>query len=136
MKCTWKKLFIGVIFTSLLFSGCSQTNNVHKENTQSKESNKPPAVATDIQGILKQKPGKFSGDHFDENQLKKIIQSWPNNMSAQEAYNRIVPLVAEDYGSLVKKLDNLDPTVQSNIKQPGSLKAPNGQQDECRDPHR
>ncbi|BCU80330.1 hypothetical protein JIR001_01130 [Polycladomyces abyssicola] len=126
MKCTLKKLFIGVIFTSLLFSGCSQTNNVHK-NTQAKESNKSPAVATDIQGILKQKPGKFSGDHFDENQLKKIIQLWPNNMSAQEAYNRIVPLVAEDYASQVKKLDNLDPTIKSDIKQPGSIKAPNGQ---------
>jgi Ca-activated chloride channel family protein len=127
MKCTWKKLFIGAVFTSLLLSACSQTNNVHKENTQAKESNNPPAVATDIQGILKQKPGKFSGNHFDVNQLKKIIQSWPKNMSAQEAYNRIVPLVAEDYASQVKKLDNLDPTVQSSIKQPGSLKMPNGQ---------
>jgi D-amino-acid dehydrogenase/Ca-activated chloride channel family protein len=112
----------------------SQTIAVHKEHTQAKESNSPavamdspPAAATDIQGILKQKPGKFSGDHFDENQLKKIIQPWPNNMSAQEAYNRIVPLVAEDYASLVKKLDNLDQTIKSNIKQPGSLKAPNGQ---------
>jgi hypothetical protein len=50
--------------------------------------------------------------------LKKIVQSWPNNMSAQEAYNRIISLVAEDYASMVKKLDSLDPT-KSNIKQPG-----------------
>jgi len=134
MKCTWKKLFIGAVFTSLLVSGCSQTTSVHKDHTQGKESKSPavatdnsPAAPTDIQGILKQKPGKFSGNHFDENQLKKIIQSWPNNMSAQEAYNRIVPLVAEDYATLVKKLDNLDPTIKSNIKQPGSIKAPNGQ---------
>jgi hypothetical protein len=46
-------------------------------------------------------------------------------MSAQEAYNRIISLVAEDYASMVKKLDSLDPT-KSNIKQPGGIKAPNG----------
>jgi len=55
MKYTLRRLLMGVVCTSLLVSGCSQTTAVNQGHTQVKDS-KSPAVATEI---ISQKPQIF-----------------------------------------------------------------------------
>ncbi|MFO7296627.1 MAG: VWA domain-containing protein, partial [Clostridia bacterium] len=46
---------------------------------------------------------------------------------ADEAYNYLIPLLAEDYEPEVETLDNLDPTIRTNIEMPEGVNAPEGE---------
>jgi Ca-activated chloride channel family protein len=59
--------------------------------------------------MLKEGPGKLAGDKYDEAKLKKELEGLPKGLSAEEAYNRLIYLLAEDYGPVVKEIENFKP---------------------------
>ena len=54
-------------------------------------------AATDVEGMLREGPGKYAGDKYDEEKVKAELDKLPDNMTADEAYNHLVALLAEDY---------------------------------------
>lgn len=107
-----------LILCLLLTGGCSLLSSGKNESKQSIESEVKQA-ATDVEGMLREGPGKFSGEKYDEEKVKEELDKLSNNLTADEAYNHLVALLAEDYKSILKELDEIDPTIKTNIKTPG-----------------
>ncbi|WP_245891700.1 vWA domain-containing protein [Planifilum fimeticola] len=74
--------------------------------------------------MLREGPGKYAGDKYDEEKVKAELDKLPDNMTTDEAYNHLVALLAEDYKPEVKALDELDPTIRTDRETPGSVNAP------------
>src|SRR5690606_26082789 len=83
--------------------------------------------ATDVEGMLREGPGKYAGDKYDEEKVKAELDKLPDNLTADEAYNHLVALLAEDYKSILRELDALDPTIKTNIEKPGGVSVPEGE---------
>mgnify|MGYP001375886042 CR=1 FL=1 len=118
-----------LIFCLVLSSGCSLFSwekVVDPKRDRSNEDEVKPA-ATDVEGMLREGPGKYAGDKYDEEKVKAELDKLPDNLTADEAYNHLVALLAQDYKSILKELDALDPTIKTNIKEPGGVNAPEGE---------
>ena len=50
----------------------------------------------------------------------------PTGLTADEAYNHLVALLAENYEREVEMLDSVDPTIKTNLAIPGAAKAAEG----------
>lgn len=124
-----RRKFGWLILPLLFLAACSQPADDSKEASSSppKQENQVKSAATDLEGMLREGPGKYAGDKYDEAKVKAELDKLPNNLTADEAYNYLVALLAEDYEPEVKALDNLDPTIKTNIKKPGGVNAPEGE---------
>ena len=120
-----KSLSWMLILCLVVSGGCSLFSEKNAENTPDKGQVKQ--AATDVEGILREGPGKYAGDKYDEEKVKAELDKLPDNMTADEAYNHLVALLAEDYKPDVEALDNLDPTIRTNIETPGGVNAPEGE---------
>ncbi|GAA5345791.1 vWA domain-containing protein [Planifilum fimeticola] len=107
MKKAYSWIFILVLLLSV---GCSPFASGEKDEVKQ--------AATDVEGMLREGPGKYGGDKYDESKVKAELERFPDNLSADEAYNRLIALLAEDYKPLVKQLDELNPEFQLS-KTPG-----------------
>ncbi len=117
-----------LIFCLVLSSGCSLFSwekVVDPKRDRSNEDEVKPA-ATDVEGMLREGPGKYAGDKYDEEKVKAELDKLPDNLSADDAYNHLVALLAEDYNPEVKTLDELDPTIKTNRETPGGVNDPEG----------
>ncbi|WP_165875838.1 VWA domain-containing protein [Hazenella coriacea] len=74
-----------------------------------KNSDLPQKAATTVDGMIKEGPGKFAGDNFDEKKVKAELLKFPNDLTADEVYDRLIWLFAEDYEAIVKEADALKP---------------------------
>jgi len=121
----WKRgrLIFFLIFTFLV--ACSNPAD-EAEKTPSNQDEVKQA-ATDVEGMLREGPGKYAGDKYDEEKVKAELDKLPDDLTADEAYNYLVALLAEDYKPIVKELDEIDPTIQTNIKTPGGVNDPEGE---------
>ena len=54
-------------------------------------------------------PGKFAGKAYDEAKVRAELKKWPKDMTADEVYNRLVWLLAEDYKPIVKEAKEYKP---------------------------
>ena len=54
-------------------------------------------------------PGKFAGKRYDEAKVQAELKKWPKNMTADEVYNRLVWLLAEDYKPIIKEAKEYKP---------------------------
>ncbi|PTX55276.1 Ca-activated chloride channel family protein [Melghirimyces profundicolus] len=106
-------LFIPIIIVAFFFSGCGNHEQDSKADPDSKDE-KVPQAAKGVKGMLTEGPGKFSGEKFDEKEIKQTVQKWPKGLSAEEAYNRLVYLLAEDYKTYVDQFDSLSTDFQLN----------------------
>ena len=125
-----KKAFSWMLILCLIFSsGCSLLSSEKADNPVADESDNEEVkqAATDVEGMLREGPGKYAGDKYDEEKVKAELDKLPDNMTADEAYNHLVALLAEDYKPILKKLDAFDPTIKTNIKTPGGVNAPEGE---------
>ncbi|MFD1436762.1 VWA domain-containing protein, partial [Kroppenstedtia eburnea] len=91
----------------------SQEKPEKKEETIPKAAHKPKE-------IMKQKPGRFSGDDYDRKKVEQALDQFPNNLSTDEAYDRLVYLLGENYRPQYEELMSLDPTIQVNEKTPNN----------------
>ena len=126
-----KRTLLWMLVLCLVFSsGCSLLSSEKKaaDKPASVESDKEEVkqAATDVEGMLREGPGKYAGDKYDEEKVKAELDKLPDNMTADEAYNHLVALLAEDYKSILRELDALDPTIKTNIEEPGGVNAPEG----------
>lgn len=112
----FQRIFILVFAIGLVLSGCSL------------DAQKEPAVpraATKVEDMLKEGPGKFSGTKYDQEKVEAALDQFPDNLSEEEAYDRVVQLLAEDYQPLVKRVDSFDPTIEvETTAKPGDIEAP------------
>jgi len=125
-----KRALLWMLVLCLVFSsGCSLLSGKNADQADAdKDSNEVEVkqAATDVEGMLREGPGKYAGDKYDEEKVKAELDKLPDNMTADEAYNHLVALLAEDYKSILRELDALDPTIKTNIEEPGGVNAPEG----------
>jgi Ca-activated chloride channel homolog len=118
---------LGLLIFSLIFlAACSQPAD-KAENPSSTKKDEVKQAASDVEGMLREGPGKYAGDKYDEEKVKAELDKLPDNMTADEAYNHLVALLAEDYMPEVKVMDELDPTIKTNRETPGGVNAPEGE---------
>src|SRR5690606_19741289 len=126
-----KRALLWMLVLCLVFSsGCSLLSGKNVDQADAdKESDevKVKQAATDVEGMLREGPGKYAGDKYDEEKVKAELDKLPDNLTADEAYNHLVALLAEDYKPILKELDALDPTIKTNIKEPGGVNVPEGE---------
>nr|WP_224749739.1 VWA domain-containing protein [Polycladospora coralii] len=74
--------------------------------------------------MLQEGPGQFAGDQYDKEKVEQALKQLPKDLSTEEAYAKLIPLLAEDYGPVEKKIDAFDPKIQVNTSKPGGVEAP------------
>ena len=126
-----KRSFSWMLILCLVFSsGCSLLSGKNADQADADKKSdevKVKQAATDVEWMLREGPGKYAGDKYDEEKVKAELDKLPDNMTADEAYNHLVALLAEDYKPILKELDEIDPTIKTNIKTPGGVNAPEGE---------
>ena len=112
-----KRALLWMLVLCLVFSsGCSLLSGKNADQADAdKESNEVEVkqAATDVEGMLREGPGKYAGDKYDEEKVKAELDKLPDNMTADEAYNHLVALLAEDYKPILKELDDVGPHHQN-----------------------
>lgn len=77
----------------LVCGGCSLIAKEEKSaGSKPKKENEVKQAATDVEDMLKEGPGKYAGDKYDEAKVKAELDKLPDNMTADEAYNHLVRL--------------------------------------------
>jgi len=126
-----KQAFSWMLILCLVFSsGCSLLSGKNADQADAdKKSNEVEVkqAATDVEGMLREGPGKYAGDKYDEEKVKAELDKLPDNLTGDEAYNHLVALLAEDYKPELKVLENFDPTIKTNVKEPGGVNTPKGE---------
>src|SRR5690606_22122986 len=126
-----KQAFSWMLILCLVFSsGCSLLSGKNADQADAdKKSNEVEVkqAATDVEGMLREGPGKYAGDKYDEEKVKAELDKLPDNLTGDEAYNHLVALLAEDYKPELKVLENFDPTIKTNVKEPGGVNTPEGE---------
>ena len=115
-----------MIFSLIFLAACSQPAD-KAENPSSTKKDEVKQAASDVEGMLREGPGKYAGDKYDEEEGEAELDKLPDNMTADEAYNHLVALLAEDYMPEVKVMDELDPTIKTNRETPGGVNTPEGE---------
>lgn len=107
-----KRLFhstwIGFLCLTLLLTSCSSESGKEKP----KEKKKPFQAATEIQGMIKEGPGKYAGDAYDEDKVQQALKKLPEKMTTDQAYTQLIQLLAEDYEPALKKIKEFDPSLK------------------------
>ncbi|RAL21306.1 VWA domain-containing protein [Thermoflavimicrobium daqui] len=117
-----------VLFSTLAFVlsvGCTskekQTESRSTKPLSTSTSNnidKPKREPTQVEKLLLQPPGKYSGQNYNEEKVKKELDKLPNNLTTQQYYDAFLKLVAEDYRPHVTTFINFDTSIQVNHAQP------------------
>ncbi|SEN63121.1 vWA domain-containing protein [Lihuaxuella thermophila] len=122
MKKKWTPIIS--ILLALTVSACSQSVPANNQNQDGTSENVKKA-ATDAEGMIAEGPGKFAGSRYDVNKVNEELDQFPDNMKADEAYNRLIRLLAEDYKPVKQKLDDFDPNVAPKLSNtPGGINQP------------
>lgn len=122
------KLLSLLLVIALVFSGgCSLFAQVENFASDKPKKEEVKQAATDIKGMLREGPGKYAGDKYDEEKVKAELDKLPKNVKADQVYNLLVALLAEDYKPDVKLLDSVDPTIKTNLKTPDEVNASKGE---------
>ena len=88
---------LGLLIFSLIFlAACSQPAD-KAENPSSTKKDEVKQAATRCGRDAPGGAGKYAGDKYDEEKVKAELDKLPDNMTADEAYNHLVALLAEDY---------------------------------------
>ncbi|SMO80437.1 vWA domain-containing protein [Melghirimyces algeriensis] len=104
--------------TWLVISGCGTGETNGDKKTAEKKEEKIPEAAHDPKEIMKQKPGRFSGENYDQKKVEKALDQFPDNLSTQEAYDRLVYLLGENYRPKYEEVMNFDTAIRVNEKTP------------------
>ena len=85
-----KKMLSWMLIFCLIFSGgCSLLPSEKDASSQSdagkSSQNEVKQAATDVEGMLREGPGKYAGDKYDEEKVKAELDKLPDNLTADEA---------------------------------------------------
>lgn len=128
----FKKSLLFIVILTLVSSGCSLLSTPQGEEvSKANVGKKKPGIedfkaATEVEEMLREGPGIFAGDQYDEEKLRKELDKFPEDLTGEEVYNRLIYLLAEDYEPLIDEMKNLDVTHTFDRKMP---KRGNGESD-------
>lgn len=112
-------MFVCVSISLLILSACSFTETPSKESKQENDTQSTTKeLATDLDGYLKERPGKYAGAKYDETKVKADLDKLPNNISVKDAQRAIIDLLAEDYQPVLKEIDNFNTTLHIDVADP------------------
>ncbi|SFS85835.1 vWA domain-containing protein [Marininema halotolerans] len=117
-----KKIIIWALILTFIISGCGKPTAEPAKTDEAKKK-KPFQPATKVEGMLREGPGKYAGDHYDEDKVNQALNKLPDDLTGDQAYSHIVQLLAEDYGPLVDKYDSFDPSIKVDLDTPEGKKA-------------
>ncbi|MCS1352446.1 VWA domain-containing protein [Mechercharimyces sp. CAU 1602] len=141
MSLKYISLFIVFSLSVCLMVSCSNTVSPISEKSDKKSDQieeveeieqiqmKDFEPAKEVEGMLTEGPGKYAGERYDKKKLEEEIKQFSNNLTAQEAYKKLLQLLAEDYEPIDKKYKNFDLTYYN----PNADKTPNGTDDKGSD---
>jgi len=106
-------MMAALVAVFMLLSACSseQTSQEKEEiidvevSKKEDELNKFMIDVKDSKSWMQVAPGKYSGDHSDLEAIKKEIAEWPEGLTSEEYFTRLMALTAEDYRPYQKFLD-------------------------------
>ncbi|SMO94476.1 vWA domain-containing protein [Melghirimyces algeriensis] len=140
-----KFLGIGLLSILLIFhSGCSLLNpsaETGKKETSSKKADsekketsvqldKLPSELEDLKH-LREGPGRYGADKYDLNKIRPALNKIPKNISADQLYERLLKLVAEDYRTMIHSMETFDTSIIDVAEGPEGirkLKVPDSQE--------
>ncbi|GAA0588583.1 hypothetical protein GCM10009001_00570 [Virgibacillus siamensis] len=115
--------FISIILAVfiLILAGCStdeQSATKEKEKDkkteqteEEKEEPKVPKAATKPEAMVNEGPGKFySSSQENMEKWSKTLKELPKDLTVDEAYNYLIHYLAADYGPVLKKYENFNPS--------------------------
>lgn len=84
-----------------------------------------PKAVNDFKTIMNQNPGKFAGGKYNEEAVKKELDTFPKNLSDEEYFDRLVYLFAENYQPPYAIMQTIDPSIRINEASPnGKVQIP------------
>src|SRR5690606_3376976 len=135
-------IFILLICTIVL-TACSETQNGSKNNEEQTINDDKSVIVekdksdeerenlllpydendfkrslTDIEKMLLDHNGIYSGSNYNENEIYKKIDEFSPNLTEQVYYNELLNLLKEDYSHEIETLVNFDDSVNPNLELP------------------
>lgn len=105
----------GTLLFLCLLSACSLQEDAQKrvEETTVTETvdinqNKFAVHDEDLEKTVRLEPGPYSGDNYDEQKVKNLIDEFPKEAEEEEYFYRLLELVAEDYRPFQEFIDEID----------------------------
>lgn len=77
-----------------------------------------PRELTDLEKEMVKKPGKYSGDQYDDEAALKMLSELPKGLSVEQYRDAILHLVGEDYHQEVNEFMQFDATVEAGKNRP------------------
>ncbi|WP_077212094.1 VWA domain-containing protein [Bacillus dakarensis] len=130
-----RRLFLFVIVWGLFLAGCSgEDQHISGEQEELPADEKieekveevpeevPPAAVDNVHEIVKEQ-GKYDVDEVNKNeelkaQLMAELKDFPDNLSGEEAYNRVIPLIAADIKKEAELFEAVDPVIKFDSSSP------------------
>jgi Ca-activated chloride channel homolog len=123
-----KSVILSTFILALISTGCSNLfENTAVSSKKPKITPENYRAGTTLEEMLRDGPGELSGDKYDKGAFNKILDQFPSNLTADQAYNRMLYYVAEDYEPHVKAIQSINPTYKLTKKEPGKANLPQGQ---------
>ncbi|MBU8881374.1 VWA domain-containing protein [Bacillus sp. FJAT-29790] len=133
-----KRKFLWFVMSMLVIAGCSKETEIEKKITSDpasteikNEQNEIEIVieelettvfeSREIEDILRQGPGKYYGENYDEEKVKQAIGEFPKDLSQEEYFTRLLALTAEDYRSYYDFFNQVDTSYEDPNAEPGEM---------------
>ncbi|TFJ91283.1 VWA domain-containing protein [Lentibacillus salicampi] len=141
-----RKLFISMIaFMVFILTACTsdddQDSEAAAEEPQSEEETTEEEVAeeeetftpsefeyyeleetarplTDLEQELLRKPGPYSGENYNEEEVQEEVDKLPDDLTAEEYVHELKYLLAEDYHKEIETFANFDSEVTTDVQSP------------------
>lgn len=72
-----------------------------------------------VEELMRQEPGLYHGDEFDEDTVVEEVKNFPEGLTDQQAFNRMLNLMAEDFREEQDLFDNYEVQFEELTEMPG-----------------
>lgn len=72
-----------------------------------------------VEELMRQEPGLYHGDEFDEDTVVEEVKNFPEGLTDQQAFNRMLHLMAEDFREEQDLFDNYEVQFEELTEMPG-----------------
>lgn len=72
-------------------------------------------ASNSLKGMIKEGPGMFASEKYNRENFEKLLDQFPNNLSGQDIYNRLIYYLAENYEEDIKGMQEVDPVYRTDL---------------------
>ncbi|MFC7443323.1 vWA domain-containing protein [Laceyella putida] len=122
----FRTVLVVLVLPTLLLIACNQKDQAGSPDGKKQEASDQPVPKT-FEEIMKQPPGKYAGDKYNQAAVEKELDQMPKEYAndAEKVYSYINSLVSEDYQPLYQKFRSFDPNISVNNATPdGKIEIP------------